>query len=110
MCFTFPDNHWFPAKFFELDIVFYVALDGIGKLFVPESFSNYWNDSFLITSLNGSSLYRVKFDNKFSKLLYLEKIFLGKRIRDIIYLDSFKTFVVSLDEKNGFLGFIGLEK
>ena len=84
---------------------------GISQLTeVPKNFSKYWNNNFLITSLNSASLYRVKFDNNFTKLLYYEKIFVGKRIRDIIYIESLKTFIISLDEGSGFLGFVSLDE
>ncbi len=96
-------------NFIEPLFVFFQSI-GISQLIdVPKNFSDFWINNFLITSLNGSSLYRVKFDKNFTKLQYFEKIFIGKRIRDIIYLKNFKTFVISLDEKKGYLGFIGVE-
>ena len=80
---------------------------GISQLIqVPENFSKYWNNNFLVSSLNGSSLFRIKFDDNFSRIIYFEKIFIGKRIRDIVYLDNLKTFVFSMDEGDGYLGFI----
>ena len=50
---------------------------------VPDSFDEYWQDNYLIASLYGNSIYRVKFDNKYTKILFSEKIFIGERIRDI---------------------------
>jgi hypothetical protein len=95
---------------FNEPIFVFLQSIGISQLIkVPKNFSKFWVNNFLITSLNSSSLYRVKFDKNFGKLLYFERIFIGKRIRDIIYIDDLKTFMVSLDEKDGFLGLISVE-
>lgn len=62
----------------------YVPSIGISTIIkVPDSFSEFWKDNYLVASLYGNSIYRIKFDNKYSKILFNEKIFLGERIRDI---------------------------
>tara|TARA_B110000211_G_scaffold233496_1_gene299908 strand:- start:395 stop:667 length:273 start_codon:yes stop_codon:yes gene_type:complete len=50
---------------------------------VPDNFDDYWQNNYLITSLYGNNLYGVQFDNKHSKILFSEKIFIGERIRDV---------------------------
>ena len=61
--------------------------------------------NFLIGSLNKKTLYRVKFDEQFNKIIYIEEIFIGDRIRDILYLDNEKIILLSL-EMSGSIGTI----
>ena len=68
-----------------------------------------WQDNFLIASLNGKYLYRVKFDDDYKKVIYHERIFIGDRIRDIIYNDNSKEIYLSL-ELDGELGIISQSK
>ena len=44
-----------------------------------------WKDNFMMGSLVGKSLYRLKFNNKFNKIFFIERIYLGERIRDLIF-------------------------
>ena len=55
---------------------------------MPENFSKFWQDNYLIASLYGNSLYRIKFDSGYNKILFSEKIFLGERIRDIKFHEN----------------------
>ncbi len=55
---------------------------------MPNYFDEYWKNNFLIASLYGNSLYRVKFDDKFNKILFSEKIYIGERIRDIKFYED----------------------
>ena len=72
---------------------------------VPEEFSKYWQNNFLVTSLNGRTVYRVEFDNEFSKLKYIEPIRIGERIRDIKYLPNSNSIVLALEETGSLLFF-----
>ncbi len=84
----------------------FVPSIGISEIIkLPNSFSNTWQNNFLIGSLNGKSLYRVKFDENFNKLIYSEKIFIGDRIRDILYLNNQKKIIMAL-EHSGSIGII----
>ena len=58
-------------------------------------------NNFLITSLK-KSIYRVEFDENFTKVKFIEQIKL-RRIRDIIYIKKYKAFVLALEDKDGFL-------
>jgi len=73
---------------------------GINQIIkIPDNFSSFWKGkgSFLVTSLNGRSVYRIMLDKNFEKLISKEKIFIGRRIRDIIYLDEKKVFLLALE-------------
>ena len=78
---------------------------GISELiFLPDQFDPKWQNSILVTTLNDRSIHRVKFQNeKFDKILYVEKIYIGERIRDIKYLDDQKIILLSL-ERTGSIG------
>ena len=77
----------------------YVPSIGISEIIkVPGEFSKYWQNNFLIASLNGGSLYRVSFDKNFNKIIYSEQIEILDRIRDIIYIPQIKSFALSLED------------
>ena len=44
-----------------------------------------WQDNFLLASLNKKYLYRIKFNDDYNKVIYKEPIYVGDRIRDLIY-------------------------
>ena len=93
--YTFEKNHI--KNNFTEPIFSFVPAVGISEIInVPETFSKYWYNNFLITSLNGNSIYRVKFDDGFNKILILEKIFIGERIRDIKFNKKLNSFVYQL--------------
>ena len=70
---------------------------------VPDGFDEYWQDNYLIASLYGNSIYRVKFDNKYSKILFSEKIFIGERIRDLKF---YKNLIILSFESGLSLGIL----
>tara|TARA_B100000787_G_scaffold108748_1_gene80882 strand:- start:2790 stop:4199 length:1410 start_codon:yes stop_codon:yes gene_type:complete len=71
---------------------------------VDDEFSKKWENNFLVASLKKKSLYRMEFDEAFNKVKFIEKIRIGKRIRDIIYLKKYKTFILALEDKEGSVG------
>ena len=82
----------------------YVPSIGISAITkVPNNFDEYWEDNYLIASLYGNSIYRVKFDNDYSKILFSEKIFIGERIRDI---KIHKNFIILTFERGLDLGIL----
>jgi hypothetical protein len=103
----FYNNH--ASKGFEEPIYVFIPSIGISELiFLPNSFYSYWIDNVLITSLNGRSIFRTKFsDNSFTKVLFMEKIFIGERIRDIKYDLSQNLVILSLED-TGSLGVLSL--
>ena len=46
---------------------------------VPEEFSPKWKNSYLIASLRNLSLYRVVFDENYSRIIIAEKMIIGKK-------------------------------
>ena len=80
-----------------------LALSEIIKL--PNTFSNLWQNNFLVGSLNGKHLVRIKFDDEFNKIIYFEKIFIGDRIRDLLYDKNSDEIILAL-ELSGSLGII----
>ena len=79
----------------------YVFLPSIGiseLILLPNTFNQKWNNSALITSLNGRSIYRVRFqDDRYEKISYVEKIYIGERIRDIKYVKKHNLIIIALE-------------
>ena len=75
----------------------FVPSVGIQQLIsIPNSFSKYWQDNFFVSSLYGRSLFRLRFDKKFEKIIFAERLFIGERIRDIIYDKKNDVFLLAL--------------
>jgi len=72
-----------------------IGISEISKL--SNNFSDFWEDNFLVGSLNKKTLYRIKFDRNFERIIFFEEIFIGDRIRDVLYLESEKTILLSLE-------------
>lgn len=84
---------------FEEPIYSFVPSIGIaGIIKIPEMFYDQWKDNYFIASLNGGSLYRTKFDESFNKLIYMERIFVGKRIRDLKFSKKHNIFLLALED------------
>ena len=82
---------------FEEPIYSFVPSIGISEIIkVPNNFSEFWQNNFFVTSLNGSKIYRILFDKNFSKLVYRENIYIGKRIRDIFYIKQLINFKIGV--------------
>ena len=73
---------------------------------VPDTFSAKWKNNYLITSLRGLSIYRVMFDENYSRVITMEKIRIGKRIRDIVYNKKYNSFILALENGSGSVGII----
>ena len=52
----------------------------------------------MISSLSGRSIYRVRFDNSFDKVLLTEQIYIERRIRDLIYSKDLDLIFLSLED------------
>ena len=91
---------------FEEPIFCFIPSIGISEIIkIENDFSDLWYDNFLIASLNSKHLYRVKFDYNFNKLLYIEKIFINERIRDLKYIKNKKLILMAL-ENTGSIGIL----
>jgi hypothetical protein len=80
-----------------------IGIAGIIK--IDNNFSPKWKDNFIISSLNGRSLFRIKFNENFSKIIYYEKIYIGQRVRDLKYIKSKNLIITTLNDKKE-IGFI----
>ena len=88
----------------------FIPAIGISEIIMlPNSFSKIWQNNFLVGSLNGKYLYRIKFDDEFNKIIYYEPIYIGDRIRDLIYHKESESIFMAL-ELNGSIGIIEKKK
>ncbi len=94
-------------NFFEEPLFVFLPSIGISEVIIlSDEFDEKWKNNALVTSLNGRSIYRVKFQNKnFDKILYLEKIYIGERIRDIKYINKLNIIIMAL-ERTGSVGIL----
>ncbi len=91
---------------FEEPIYAFVPSIGISEIInLPNSFSKKFTNNFILTSLYGKNIFRIKFDKNFKKIIFKEKIYIGKRIRDIKYIES-KSILVLAFEEEGEIGII----
>lgn len=72
---------------------------------LDNNFSPFWQDNYLMGSLVYSHLIRLKFDDNMSRLILQEPMYVGERIRDLIYLKESKTILLAL-ETSGSIGII----
>ena len=94
---------------FNEPVFSFVPSIGISQIIkVPNTFSKYWNDNYLVASLNSRSLYRVKFDSDYKKILYYEKIFIGERIRDLTFNQKNNKIYLTLED-SGSIGVISVQ-
>ena len=79
----------------------FVPSIGISEIVkVPDNFAKLWQDNFLVSSLYGHSLFRIKFDKDYNKILYNEKIFIGDRIRDLKFDQNAQALFLVLEESS----------
>ena len=91
---------------FKEPIFSFFSSIGISEIIkINDSFSDKWKDSFLVASLNGKHLYRIKFDKEFNKIIFIENIFVNERIRDLIYFKE-KNLVLLALETSGSIGIL----
>tara|TARA_Y100001958_G_scaffold130784_1_gene99779 strand:- start:25 stop:1272 length:1248 start_codon:yes stop_codon:yes gene_type:complete len=101
---NYKKNH--KKEGFEEPIFSFIPAIGISEIIkLPNNFSNLWQDNFLLASLNGKHLFRIKFDEDFNKIIYFEKIYIGDRMRDLIYVSNKKKIILAL-ELEGALGIL----
>jgi hypothetical protein len=90
---------------FEEPIFSLIPSVGISQIIKIENFSEFWEDNFIIASLSSGHLFRFHFDKKYTKSIYYEKIYIGERIRTLLYLEEQKIILLAL-ENSGSLGII----
>ncbi len=93
---------------FEEPIYAFLPSIGISEIIkVSKRFENLWDGSFLIASLNKETLFRVMFNENFSKVILIEEIFIGQRIRDLKVYDNILFLAL---EGKGELGILRVDK
>tara|TARA_Y100000591_G_scaffold101359_1_gene86152 strand:- start:808 stop:2091 length:1284 start_codon:yes stop_codon:yes gene_type:complete len=83
----------------------FVPSVGLSQIVPSYNFEKKWKNNLILSSLNGRSIFRLSFDKDFNRLVSFERIFIGERIRDIIYLHDEKKFFLVLEE-SGSIGII----
>ena len=85
---------------FEEPIFSFIPSIGISEIIkLPKSFSTFYESHYVIASLNGRSIYFVRFDEEISKILSLEKIFIGQRVRDLKYYEKSRSLFLALEDE-----------
>ena len=84
---------------FQEPIFSFTPAIGISELYlIPSDFDENWENSILVTSLNGKKINRLQFQSdEYKDIVYVEPIYIGQRIRDIKYLKNKKTFLLALE-------------
>ncbi len=95
---------------FQDPIYSFVPSIGISDIIkVGDKFSDKWKNNFLVGSLKKRSLFRVEFDKNFYKINFIEKIFIGRRIRDMIYDNDLNLIFLALEDGSPSIGVISAE-
>ena len=69
---------------FEDPIFSFIPSIGISEIIkIDNKFTVNWIDNYLVGSLFGKHIYRIRFNKTFDKINYFEKIYIGERIRDL---------------------------
>ena len=71
---------------YQLPIFAWVPSVAVSNLIQIEGFDRRWDGDFLVGSLKGQSLFRLRLDGK--RVVYSEPIWIGQRIRDIAQLQN----------------------
>lgn len=105
----YKKNH---KKFnFKEPIYSFVPSIGISQIIeVNKKFMNKWENNILISSLRNRSLYRVIFNDKFERVITMERIHIGKRMRDIDYNSYNNSYLLALEEEPASIGIIKSKK
>ena len=87
---------------FEEPIYSFVPSIGISQIIkIPNSFSKLWKNNFIVSSVGSKAVSRIKFKDKDRQVQFIEKIFVGERIRDLIVLEDKKTILLALENSYG---------
>ena len=91
---------------FQEPIYSFIYALGIAEIIkLDNNFAEMWQNNFLVSTMNGNHLLRIRFDNNFDKIIYNEKIFIGERVRDLKYDSKNKKIFIGLNS-SGSLGII----
>ena len=101
---SYTKNHY--SHGFEEPLFSFIPSIGISEIIkLPKTFSEIFDNNFIVSSLYGSNIFRIKFDKDYTRVIFSEKIFIGDRIRDIKFNKELNGMLLAL-EKNGEIGII----
>ena len=84
---------------FQEPVYSFIPSIGISEIIeIKENFSQKWKNNYLIGSLKKRSLFRIEFDKSFSKINFIEQIFIGRRIRDMVYDNELNMIFLALED------------
>jgi len=85
---------------FEEPLFSFIPSIGISEIInLPGSFSIFYDRHYVLASLNGKSIYFIRFDEQINKILSLEKIFIGQRVRDLKYHNKSESIFLALEDE-----------
>ena len=73
---------------------------------IPNEFDQNFTNDYMLASMGGSkskggrSIYHLRFDNDFKKIIFEERIPIGERIRDMLYRKDQKKIILILEGPN----------
>ena len=103
--YLFKKNH--ESLNFEEPIFSFIPSIGISQVIeLDNNFSKKWQDNLIVSSLRAGSLFRIKTNNQSNKILFYEKIRIGKRIRDLNFDFKNNSIILALENDSGYLGVI----
>jgi len=89
---------------------YYVPSIGISQIvYMPKKFNLYNENSLYISSLRAESIYVMKINDQFNKIIDEDRIFFNKRIREIEY-DKENNLFILLFEHTPSIGILKLKK
>ena len=89
---------------------YYIPSIGISQIvYIPKKFNLHNNNSLYVSSLRAGSIYVVKINDQFNKILDEDRIFFNKRIREIEY-DKENNLFILLFEHTPSIGILKLKK
>lgn len=90
---------------FEEPVFSFIPSIGISRIIeIENAFSKKWQNNYFVSSLKDRSLYRIELSEESDKLKYMERMRVGKRIRDIAYDKNKKVFLLALEDNPSSLG------
>lgn len=91
---------------FKEPLFTFIPSVGISEIIkLPKDFSIFYDDHYLLSTLNDRSIYFLRLDSANNKLFSLEKVFIGQRIRDAKYFEDKNLIILALEE-NGEIAFL----
>jgi len=107
--FFYEKNHTLLG--FEEPIFAFIPSIGTSQIIeLDENLSDKWSGNLLLASLKDGSIYRIEINYNLKKLIYYERINVGKRIRDLTYNSENKVILLALEDDGGTIGIIKVDE